>query len=654
MRLTLAAALLGLACASAALGATQMRSVKLATAGKTDWHVQLSPHAGPVERFAAEELRTYFQKITGAQLPTAQGGKKAILIGLRKDLGSHALPHSKKGADGYVLSVSADRIIIAGENPRGVLYGVYDLLERMGCSWYVPNCDPKDPEVVPDNPDLSVPIGDWSAASSFEDRIYWLSGLAFEVRQKQALAQIDWAAKNRFNVLSWQCVPEKIDSDLAEMQSKGIFAAMEKRGLVLHGPGHSFPYFMPTDKYFKDHPEWFGMRDGKRQPHGGIFPATNFCMSNQAAVEQFVANVEEFVGKHPQIKRLDLLPIDGGQPCQCEECSKNTPTDLALLLYNKVTERVAKAAPDVVVDCVPGYSVLEKPPVKARPDDRLSACYAHWGRNHRTSYADSDYPRKDELLKWMSEFKRFWICSYYAANSHQPWTGPPYLHALQGDTEFMLEHHVTGAFVLEFPSGFWWNNSFNIRMASIYPYYYPARDPGSELRDYAFRYYGPKAGPLVYEYLLTTGSNKHLESSYRASRGDATPEDMAFLGRMQALLKRAAELAQGDATYAYRVGKLGVGMELMMHFGPGRRVKVREAEQAVAACLEGKATREEARKKIADARAFAEEVIAHARKLAADNPDNGTMDADWVNGWAIGWGFEGPLAAAEKKLDGVK
>jgi len=638
------------ACASTALGATHMTTAKLASAGKTDWHIQLSPHAGPVEQFAAEELCRYFHKITGAELSMTQGGKKIILLGLRKDLPAEALPTPKKGADGYTLSVSPDKIIIAGDNPRGVLYGVYDLLERMGCRWYVPKLDPKDPEVVPNSPNLSVPVGNWSEASPFEDRIYWLSGLAFEVRQKQALAQIDWAAKNRFNILSWQCVPEKIDSDLAEMQSKGIFAAMEKRGLVLHGPGHSFPYFLSTEKYFKDHPEWFGMRDGKRQPHGGVWPATNFCMSNQAAVDQFMANVEEFVKKYPQIKRLDLLPIDGGLPCQCAECSKNTPTDLAISLYNKVTERVAKVAPDVVVDCVPGYSVLEKPPVKVRPDDRLSACYAHWGRDHRTSYGDAEYERKDELLQWMSVFKRFWICSYYAANSHQPWTGPPYLHALQGDTEFMLKHHVTGAFVLEFPPGFWWNNSFNIRMAGIYPYYYPARDPGSELRDYAFRYYGPKAGPLVYEYLLTTGSNKHLESSYRASRGDATPEDMAFLGEMQALLKRAADLAHADSTYAYRVGKLGVGMELLMHFGPGRRVKVREAEQTVDACLSGKATPEEARKKIAEARAFADEVIAHARKLAAANPDNGTMDADWVKGWAIGFGFECALAAAEKKL----
>lgn len=630
-----------------------MTSAILATSSKTDWHIRLSAKSGPVERFASEELHGYFRKITGAELSARNGGKKSIILGLRKDLSSHNLPEPKNGADGYSLVITPGKIVVAGDTPRGVLYGIYDLLERMGCRWYVPNCDPKDPEVVPNSPNLSVPVGNWTEASPFEDRIYWLSGLAFKIREKQALAQIDFAAKNRFNTLSWQCEADKIDSDLTEMQSKGVFDAMDKRGLVMHGPGHSFPYFMPTDKYFKDHPEWFGMRDGKRQPHGGIFPATNFCMSNEAAVEQFIVNIEEFVRKHPQFKRLDLLPIDGGISCDCPECSKNTPTDQALIVYNKVAERVAKVAPDVMVDCVPGYSVLEKPPVKVRPHDRLSATYAHWGRNHRTSYLDDDYPRKKELLEWISVFKRFWICSYYAANSHEPFTGPPYLHALQGDTEFMLAHGVCGAFVLEYPQGFWWNNAFNIRVSSIYPYYHPERDPDSELRDYAFRYYGPKAGSLVYEYLLTTGGNKHLESSYRASRGDAIPEDMVFLGRMQALLKRAADLARDDPTYAYRVHKLGVGLELLLHFGPGRG-KVVEAEKAAEAFVEGKGTAEDARKKIAEARAFADEVIAHARKLETENPDSGTMDADWVKGWAIGFGFNGRLANAEKKLPAAK
>ncbi len=628
-----------------------MTSVQLSYLGKTDWRL-CAAGSGSVERFAAEELADYFHRITGAKLSNTSG-RKTIFLGLRGQLSAHNLPQPKKGADGYTLVIASDKIVVAGDNPRGLLYGVYDLLERMGCRWYVPNCDPKDPEVVPKTPSLSVTAGEWTEASPFEDRVYWLSGLAFEIRQKQALSQIDWAAKNRFNTLSWQCEAVKIDRHLEEMHSKGVFEAMEKRGLVLHGPGHSFPYFLSTESYFKDHPEWFGMRDGKRHPHGGVWPAINFCMSNEEAVEQFIANVEAFIKKHPQFKRLDLLPIDGGLPCECEECSKETPTDIALKLYNKVADRIAKVAPDVIVDCVPGYSVLEKPPVKVRPDERLSACYAHWGRNHRTSYADADYPRKDDLLKWISVFKRFWICSYYAANSHQPFTGPPYLHALRHDTEFMLSQGVTGAFVLEYPQGYWWNNAYNIRMTGLYPYYYPMRDPDSELRDYAFRYYGPKAGPLVYEYLVTIGGNKHLESSYRASRGDAIPEDMEFLARMQALLKRAAELVKEDPTYSYRVHKLSVPMELMMHFGPGRG-KVVEAEKAAEAFVEGKGTAEDARKKIADARAFTEEIIAHAKRLEAENPDSGTMDAEWVKGWAIGFGFNGRLAAAEKKLQEPK
>ena len=216
-----------------------------------DWRIYVSPKAGVTERFARDELIRYVERMSGARLGDAQSkGPHTLALGLKKGLGN----------DGYRISIGPDSIvIIEGDNPRGVLYGVYDLLETLGCRWYYPAIDPKDPEVVPKKSNLSLPVGKWSESAKIEDRIYWISGLAFKVRP-ETLAQLDWAAKNRYNCLSWQCVPENIDKDLAQMKSLGILAEMEKRGLMLHGPGHSFPYFLPTDKYFDKHPEWFGFR----------------------------------------------------------------------------------------------------------------------------------------------------------------------------------------------------------------------------------------------------------------------------------------------------------------------------------------------------------------------------------------------------------
>jgi len=633
-------------CAVQNLGASQ-----ITTGGKTTWRVCLPPNAGTEERFAADELKCYVKEMSGARLFDTRSPSRphTIRVGLRANLDSSDLPEPKKGFDGYSISITEQAITIAGENPRGVLYGVYDLLERLGCRWYHPAIDPKDPEVVPKNPDLTLPTGKWSESARIEDRVYWISGLAFQV-MPETVAQLDWAAKNRYNGLSWQCIPEKIDEHLAEMESKGIFAGMKKRGLMFHGPGHSFPYFLATDKYFEVHQEWFGFRDGKRQPHGGSWPLTNFCMSNSDACDEFIRNTEVFVKKYPQFHWLDLLPIDGGFPCQCEECLKSTPTDLLIGLYNKLADRMKTVAPEVIVDCVPGYGQVTDPPTKVFPNANLAAVYAHWGRNHDQSYDDPYYSHKANLLTWASYFKRFMICSYYAANSHQPFTGPPFLHALEGDTKFMVEHGMTGALVLEYPFGFWWNNSFNVRMGGLYPYYYPNRDPRSELKDYALHYYGPKAGPLMSDYLLMIGSNENLEKTYRASRGEADDWEVNWFKDARKMLSRAAELAADDPTYSYRISKRASGLDMLIHLGASRQ-KITDIEKAVADVKEGRAQKADVEKQIAEARTLIADLISHAEKLGSLN--DGVMDQDWMKGWTINRTYTDPLDRDEKLLQSM-
>lgn len=620
-------------------------AARITQGGRTSWGVYVPKSAGVVERFASEELRRYVKLMSGATLLDRAQAKqpRTIRLGLRADLGGLDLPASKPGFDGYGISVTDGSITIAGDNPRGVLYGVYDLLERLGCRWYHPAIDPNDPEVVPKNADLTLADAKWSESGAIEDRLYWISGLAFKV-MPESIAQLDWAAKNRYNGLSWQCVSELIDKHLAEMDSVGVFEAMRKRGLILHGPGHSFPYFLPTERYFDKHPEWFGFRDGKRQPHGGKWPLTNFCMSNDAARDEFTANVLAFAKKHPLIERLDLLPIDGGLPCQCEECKKSTPTDLLLALYNNLAAKLKPVAPGVVVDCVPGYGQLTDPPVKVFPSDDLAAVYAHWGRNHNESYSDPQYGRRPNMMVWQSYFKRFTICSYYAANSHQPFTGPPYLHAIEGDTRYMVEHGVRGAFVLEYPFGFWWSNSFNVRMGGLYPYYYPKRDPASELEDYASRYYGPKAGPIMGEYLAMVGARDNLERTYRPSRCEGDEWNVGWLKDMRSMIGRAAQLAAGDATYSYRVSKAAASMDMLIDLAPCRQ-KILDIQSAVA---DGKAEKTDVEARIAAARKMIAALITHAEELGKRN--DGVMDAEWMAGWTINRLLKDPLDAAEKKL----
>jgi hypothetical protein len=464
--------------ASCSAGTTASPAVEatLARSGKTRWQIYVPLPATLVERFAAREFERYFAQITGAHLKptTRSNGSLRVCIGLRQNLTPETafLPPCKKGFDGYAIAVSADRIVIAGDSPRGMLYGVYDLLERLGCRWHVPTLDPRDPEVVPSHPDVRLPAGAWAEAARLELRIYNGSAFFFDLRAEQMLPQVDWAAKNRYNGISWQAhhKPGSVGEELCQMRNCGVLAALDQRGLFLHGPCHSFPYFLPTNKYFTAHLDWFGLYDGKRRPHGGEWPLVNYCWSNPEANAEFVRNVEDFLRDAPQLKILCIEWIDGGVVCACDRCRQRGAANLVIDLFNGLSERLATNFPAVRLESVVGYAPIEQPPTAAKPNGKWQALYAHWGRHHDTAYGDEGYPRWAELNQWRALFPRFEVCSYYAAASHQPFNGPPFLHAVRADTDFLVRQSMTGAYVLQYPHGFWWNYAFNLSAAGLYAY----------------------------------------------------------------------------------------------------------------------------------------------------------------------------------------
>ena len=107
--------------------------------------VVVSPQAAPVERAAAEELAGYLQHIypqerfvSGEQLSTSG---RAILVGSIQNEPrlKEFLVAKPTEPESYVVTTAnrAQLGIIAGADTRGLVYGVYALLERLGCGFYL-------------------------------------------------------------------------------------------------------------------------------------------------------------------------------------------------------------------------------------------------------------------------------------------------------------------------------------------------------------------------------------------------------------------------------------------------------------------------------------------------------------------------------------
>lgn len=540
-------------------------TVTIAAAGQSDWRV-LSPSLPTVGiPWAVEEARKYMRLMTECDLPRVDAAAPAdptLVIALRADLSAAdqaALPSPAKGYDGYsiVIQPSASgrppRIIVAGDNARGTIYGVYDLLEHCGCRWFYPAQNPADPEVVPHRATLALPAGSWAVASSMQRRICNGSAWFFDMNLTAAAQELDWAMKNRYNGIGWQCADKTpLIEQFASLRKAGLLDELKRRGMFLHGPAHSFQLFLRAEDYLDEHPEWFGLRDGKRVPQN--FFGAQFCWSNAQARRKFIDHVEQFVLASPELDVLCIVPFDGGRACECAECKRIGASSALMLLMKETIERLEHSAPQVRVETVGGYGPMTDPPNDVDIHPHQGIVWAHWGRHYGSGYDDPAYPLRANLEAWQKAAQGgFTVCQYYTDNFAEPWILPPFALAIQGDRCYFLARGIDSVYMLMWSPGYWWNHSLNGYLAG-HCFYDAALDPFQLLHDYALNYYGPAAGPLIGKYYEQWA--REIDLAYRV-RGDSLPQHWKLLAEQRRnWIDPAMKAVQGDPVLTARVARV--------------------------------------------------------------------------------------------------
>ena len=536
----------------------------MVSARKSDWRIVSPSATAPGVDWAAKELQHYIRQISGCELPIAKrlGSKPALVIGLRHKLSPTdraLLPPAAPGFDGYAIAIQPSagktlaRVVVAGDNGRGVIYGAYDLLEHLGCRWFYPTEDAADPEVVPQQDTISVAAGAWAVASPMKYRICNGSEWFFEIRPAPALKQLEWAMKSRYNTMGWQAdTHTPLEKQYQQLADDGLLAELKKRDMLLHGPAHSFNLLLRAEDYMTNHPEWFGLRNGKRVPQ--TFAGAQFCWSNPEARKKFTDNVEAFARRAPQIHILCLVPFDGGQACECDQCKKAGASNLLMLLMGEVIERLKTSRPDLLVETVGGYGAAMDPPDTAQIHPQQRVVWAHWGRGYTMGYDDDRYDRKANLEKWRRAARGgITLCQYYTDNFAEPWVMSPFTVAMEGDRRYFQQKGIDSVYMLMWPRGYWWNHGLNGYLAG-HCFYDFSLSPYDLLRDYAEHYFGPEAGPLLADYFEAWARDPEL--CYHV-RGDSRDRDRAVLAdQRKRLLDPAVKLVADDHLLAYRLGKV--------------------------------------------------------------------------------------------------
>jgi hypothetical protein len=270
------------------------------------------------ERFAAQELARYLGKMARLDCQVAGEAKVAgerprLFIG-RTQKGIQALSLLPSGAvlagdDPFVLVISGDEVVLAGAGDRGTVYAVYELLERLGCRFLLP-----DDEVVPALDRLTLPDTREASCPAFITREVDGSALPGTTAEQT----IDWSVKNRFNKRF------NLRSDLPANRRAWADRGGDCRW---QWSAHNLQFiFSPADKLFQQHPEYFALYNGRRVPMGvpgrGGYGGGNLCTTNPQVIQIIADYANRWFDEHPNGTVFPIWPGDGDiRWCECDNCS---------------------------------------------------------------------------------------------------------------------------------------------------------------------------------------------------------------------------------------------------------------------------------------------------------------------------------------------
>lgn len=327
--------------------------------------VVIADAALPVQRAAAEELATYAGKIVGQKIEVTKLSELAAdAPGLSFFVGDAAAeralgksPHPWKTEEWLLQTVPGGLVLAGDDGPEdawsnhtraGSMLAVYTLLEDyLGVHWFWPGAFGEHVSV---KPDATVPPLDLRRTPSFEIRFVQLGYLGGYQTKAFHKESIKWARRNR---LGW-------------VRSAAF--------------GHSWgtAFEVSQGKTFEQHPEWFALINGKRQPR-------QMCSTNPEVIDYMV----DYVLKGKQ-DIVNISPNDGGGFCQCERCRAldvpgvlgydgKTPqlSDRFMIYANEVARRVREKNPAKGCGMF-AYTFYHQPPVKvAKLEPNLYISFAY-------------------------------------------------------------------------------------------------------------------------------------------------------------------------------------------------------------------------------------------------------------------------------------
>lgn len=378
--------------------------------------------------FAAEELKKYLRMMLpgGNEIGISYdpNAKDGFRLGLLSD---HGLPCEAEDPvldDVIHVDTHCQGGILAGSNPRSVLFAVYRMLKELGCRWLYPGVDGE-----------YIPVRELAPVRYHKLADHRFRGHCNEGAESQQamLDTIDFYPKQELNVYMLEFdipfsyydryyshpfntenrTPEPLTYRQVAQWKRLCEAEISKRGLQFHDMGHGWtaePFGISSvggwsdtrQKITEQQRQYLAQINGVRELFGGVALNTNLCMSSPTVRSIMAKGILDYAKSHTNVDYLHVWLADAKRNhCECEACQKARPSDFYLMVMNELDQLLTQAGLDTRIVFIAYVDTMFAPQqVIVQNPRRFSLLYAPITRSYSSSI------RPDSVIPQPPEYKR--------------------------------------------------------------------------------------------------------------------------------------------------------------------------------------------------------------------------------------------------------
>jgi len=475
-----------------------------------DYQIIIPSLVSSIEKQAAQQLQKYLSKLSLKPIQIAEEGKTAVIYGIylgetefakSNEINFNQLPEA-----GFINKIVGNNIIIAGGSKKGLLFGVYDLLEGLGFRKYA-NEDAAGPKIKSFEPGQGI--------KTYEPQI-------------------------KYRTTSYSKIADQEYSDWHKLSSRDDW------GLFVH----TFNTLVPQQIYAKTHPEYYSLIDGKRQP------GTQLCLSNPEVLKVLVESLQKKIQEKPEPTYWSVSQDDNDRYCQCEGCTAlnekygKVPSGSIIYFVNQV----AKEFPDKIISTL-AYWYTRKAPknIEIEPNVNIMLCNIESSRQAPVFVTDPAF--SNDLRDWgaLSKDILIWDYNIQFTNYISPF---PNLYTLKPNIKFYTDNQVKGLFMQA-------NDEAAAEMALLRSYlicklmWNPDADDKAIISEFLTGYFGA-AAPFISQYIESMQESLVKSGMVLSIFGDPIHAKNSYLSaemmqQYKQLFDKAEKAVIADAKLVQRV-----------------------------------------------------------------------------------------------------